>query len=288
MRHRLGKMILAGVLLAGAATAAGCAQPPVEIVPVGVQPSADVSDLAAVLSAVRTGDGRFDPRKLADCAGRLEAQLARMVVSGPTATPHLYPTYGSRWAYWYNARAAWSLKLALLARCPSTVDGRRFRARRFPLDGGQTSLDAIDALLLADARRTGDVRLAACVPGVTFAYAALPERPFTAEDFSRGLDGPFNELLLDGRRTVLDVEARRLRLPEMLWQGRDVVLAAYAARYGPADATVVTALRSAAGPEARRRLADAIGYPAAAHRTETLTIPGRAIYYPGKLGRVEP
>ena len=281
---RLGKMALVAALL----PAAGCAQPPVEILPVGVKPSADVADLAAVLAAVRTADARFDPCRLKECAPRLDAQLARMVVSGPTVTPHLYPTYGARWAYWYNARAAWSLKLALLAGCPARVDALRLRRRRFPLDGREMSLEAVDRMLLADAARTRDVRLAACVPGVTYAYAPLPQRPFTAQDFSRGLDGPFNELLLDGRRTLLDVKARRLRLPEMLWRSREVVLAAYAARYGPATATVITALRAGANPAARRRLADALGYRADAHRTETLAIPVRKIYYPGKLGQVEP
>jgi len=283
--HRFGKTVLAAALLVAGA---GCAQPPVEIIPAGVRPSADVSDLAAVLAAVRTGDGRFHPSRLTGCRQRLDAQLARMVVSGPTVTPRLYPTYGARWAYWYNARTAWSLKLALLEGCPARVDGRRFRRRRFPLDGGEMSLEAIDEILLADARRTCDPRLAACVPGVTYAYAAPPARPFTAADFSRGLDKPYSALLLDGRRTVLDVEGRRLRLPEMLYESRDVVLAGYTAACGDDKATVVTALRACAGPDARRRLADAIGYRAAANTSDKLAVPGRAIYYPGKLGRVEP
>jgi len=86
---------------------------------------------------------------------------------------------------------------------------------------------------------------------------------------------------------------RRCSISPATWSwpatpSRDVVLAGYTAACGDDKATVVTALRACAGPDARRRLADAIGYRAAANTSDKLAVPGRAIYYPGKLGRVEP
>ncbi len=255
--------------------------------PSGVAPSADVSDLSAVLACVQTGEGRFRPDQLKGMAGRLDTQLKRMAVSGPTVTPSLYPTYGSRWAYWYNARAAWSMKLAMLEGFPRKVRPA-FRRRPFPLDGREMTLDRIDRILLADAFRTGDFRLAACLPGVTFAYARLPDRATTAADFSRGLGDPFDELLCDDRRTHLDVVGKKLLLAVMLWDTRDLITSAHRQRYGVTSATIVTALRACAGQDARKRLEDALGYKAAPNRSAKLAVPGKKIYFPGKLGQVEP
>ena len=94
---------------------------PVRLDLTGVEPTADVSDLAAVLDEAVDARGRIVPLRLAKVRGRLDAQLRRMALAGPTSRPELFPTYGDRWAYWHNARAGWAVKLADLAGFPRRV-----------------------------------------------------------------------------------------------------------------------------------------------------------------------
>ena len=105
----------------GAGKPAAVPLAPVELPVAGVRPSADVSDLAAVLAEAATADGRVDPSAMRRLSARLDEQLRRFAVSGPTATATLYPTYGAALAYWYNARTAWAMKLTLLDGCPKTT-----------------------------------------------------------------------------------------------------------------------------------------------------------------------
>ncbi len=282
-------------MVSAALLAGGCdrlrpqpAEPPVELELSGAAPSADTSDLAAVLAAAVTDDGRVRPEPMRQMSARLDAALRRLAVTGPTATPGLYPTYGARWAYWYNARAAWSMKLALLCGCPRATDAAPFRARRFPLDGREMSLEAVDALLLAEAKRSGDFRLAACAPGVMTSHGPMPSRPVTAADFGEGLSAMLSRLVLDERRFVVDVEAREVRVPLLLWAARGVLQSAYRRQYGGGEVALTTALRPFVSDQARGRLEETLGYEAAAAAGGELAIPRRKVFYPGKIGRVEP
>ncbi len=286
MRAGSGKSRL---VLSWAVLLAGCAAPaPVELDLTGAVPTTDTSELARVLQAVVTDGGRFDPAALKRMEGTLDACLRKLAVTGPRATPELFPTYGSRWAYWYNARAAWSMKLALLAGCPPRSKPGQLWRRRFPLDGRWMSLEEIDRLLLAEARRTGEFRLAACAPGVTVSFQALPERPLTPADLPRALARAFDRLVLDERRFVLDVERRRVLVPPMLWACREMLVRRYQADYGVREVTLLTALRPHVGPAALRRLEEAVGYAVTNRgRLAILAIPGPKRFYPGKLGRIE-
>ena len=289
MKGGIGK---SGLLVSYAVLLVGCAArsapPAVELRLVEAAPSTDTSELAAVLKAVVLKEGRFDPTALKRLEGTLDAQLRKLAITGPTVTPELFPTYGSRWAYWYNARAAWSMKLALLAGCPRRIGPESLWRRPFPLDGRQMSLEQIDRILLAEARRTGEFRLAACAPGVTVSYQGLPGEPFSAETIPTALARSLDRLILDERRFVLDVEHRRVLVPPMLWACRDMVIRRYQEQYGIREVTLLTALGPHVGPAARRRLEEAIGYAAADRgRVAELAIPGRRMFYPGKLGRIE-
>jgi len=255
----------------------------------GVKPTADVSDLAAVLAGAVTKDGRVAPAAISRLSGRLDTQLRKMAVAGPTATPGLYPTYGCRWAYWYNARAGWSLKLSALAGCPRKLCPRAMCRRRFPLDGRSMSLSDIDAILLAEAERTGDFRLAACAPGVQVSYGPMPQRPYAAADFGERVSAMLSRLVLDERRFVVDVAARTVRVPPMLWAGRQSLFRQYRRDYGTQEVALATALRAYVDRRARRRLEECLGYKAVPRKPSgELAIPRARIYYPGKIGRIEP
>ena len=260
----------------------------VELDLAGAAPSADVSDLAAVLAGTVTEDGRFERGALAQVGDRLNAQLRAMAVAGPTATPELYPTYGSQWAYWYNARAAWSLKLA------ATAERRRWWSpqtcrRRFRLDGRWMSLEAVDRVLLGEARRAGLFRLAACAPGASVSSAPMPLAPWSGTDFPRRLEAAFDRLVLDHHRFVVDVESQEVAIPPMLWACRDMVMRQYADDCGKVDAALLTALRPRVGAAARRRLEEAVGYEAVPQRRSSeLAVPRGKVYFPGRIGRVEP
>lgn len=270
---------------------AGCAAKlePVRLELAGTRPSADVSDLAAVLAGAVTEDGRARPAEVEALGGRLDSQIRRMALAGPTATPDLYPDERARWAYWYNARVAWSMKLASLAGFPEDVRLRTMLQRPFLLDGRVMSLARIDEALLAEASRTGDFRLAACVPGVCLSYAPLPNEPYDAEGLEARLEPAINALVLDQRRFVLDVERKQVRAPSMLWACRGMILRAYEQKYGHCRADLITALRARLGLRARRRLAEALGYAVVPPGPGCgLAVPKRRIYFPGKIGRIEP
>ena len=260
-------------------------------------------------SAAVDDHGRLVPASLCDVRGGLDEQLLKMSRFGPTETPDKFPTEADALAYWYNARAAWSIKLADLAgcqrRCPLAA-----RKRAFPLDGREMSLERIDAIILDIARRNGDFRLAACSPGAWADHAPLPRKPFDAADFkdalhpsatsqpqtsaSRGdknadrLTTEFNRLAMDEKRFVIDVERRRVCIPPMLWSCRDMVISSYRRRFGPCDVKLTTAIRAHLEGAARYRLENAMGYSCAGCQSDVeLNVPGRKRFYPGRIGRVE-
>jgi len=270
---------------------AGCAiaPEPVALDLRGASPSADVSDLAAVLAQAVTPDGRVDLRGLAQVNDRLDRQLRTMAVTGPTVTPDLYPTYGLRWAYWYNARAAWSLRLVGLECARPDASCCRMRRRTFPLDGREMSLEMIDGILLKEARRTGDFRLAACIPGGAVNYACMPAKPFRGEQITSRLAEALSRLVLDERRFVIDVQQKTIHVPLMFWATRDLLAGQYRLEYGGEGASLTTALRPYVNSRARRRLDDGLGYKAVSHAQRVdLAIPKPKVYYPGRIGRIEP
>ncbi len=288
MNGMFGKVAVVSAALSAIGCGGGVDAKPILLNMTGAEASSDVSDLAAVLTDAVDERGRLIPAGLERARDRLDEQLRKMDLAGPTATPDLYPTDASRRAYWYNARAAWSMKLADMAGCSQRVSPTA-RKRTFPLDGREMSLEKIDSILLDEARRSGDFRLAACAPGVWVDYAGLPQKPFTEEDFTDRLAAALNHLVLDDQRFVVDVERRQVRIPPMLWSCRDMVLAEYRRRYGPCDVGLTTALRAHLEGLAQRRLDNALGYSTVRQEARTeLAVPGRKIFYPGSIGRVEP
>jgi len=250
-----------------AALVAGCpavpdTEEPVRLDTTGVEPGVDYSDLAAVVEEAFVQD-----RSLREChliipyavnrkADRLDAQLKRLAVTGPTATPALLATGEDRLAYWYNARAAWALKLAMLHGLPEEIDCAVLNTRAFPLDGRTMTLREIDEVLARD----DDWRTLVASPGVLMGRACLPERPFTSGDVRQRIANRIEQLIDDDRRFVIDVGRREVRVPRVLWRFRRRIIDDYHVRYNTRGATLTTALLPSMSGSPLRRLQDAIGY----------------------------
>ena len=248
------------LLLAAAFLLAGCQDGPLEPIVVdanAVTAEVNYSDLAAVLTDVVDKNGLIDPDLLEKRAGKLDAQLGLLAVTGPKTTPALFPTDGDKLAYWYNARAAWSLKLLLAAKCPRQLARRELQDRRFLLDGRRMTLAEIDAILGADA----DWRTVVSAPGVCLDRARLPTAPFEAQGVRARIAERFSEFLDDPKRFVIDVENRQVLVPPVLWQFRGRLIRDYETTYGAVGATLTTALLPHLSGSPLRRLQDAVGYP---------------------------
>jgi len=249
--------------------AGGCNKqyPPVVLETSGVAPGLGTAELAYVLTEAVATDGRVKVGALKRSAGRLDAQLKRLAVTGPTATPKLLPTAEHRLAYWYNARAAWAMKLLLLRDCPEELSDAALLRRRFPLDGRTMTLEDIDAILAAEA----NLRAVVAAPGVTFQRARLPSRPLAPDDVRRRIAERFAEFIDDKERFVVDVPGRRVRVPPVLWQFHQRLIRHHQATYGTEGATLTTALLAYVTGSPHRRLQDAIGYPCVAGRPDRRT-----------------
>ena len=269
-----------------AAFAGGCTPTVGKLLPVALDTSGtaagvDYADLGAVLKGAVAGGGRVRPRRLPAFAARLDAQLKRLAVTGPAVTPRLFSTEGGRLAYWYNARAAWALKLLVLYSeafaaaegaagvLPPDVgwlargqlksrgiDAGDFQTTEFPLDGRTMTLERIDALL---ADRFGWRALVAA-PGVAPDRALLPAGPFSADDAAGSAARRFEGFIDDDSRLTIDVSSRRVRVPPVLWRFREQLIARHNETYNTRGATLTTALLRYVRGSAHRRLQDAVGY----------------------------
>ena len=238
---------------------------PIELPTAGVEPAARYDDLAVVLkSGVR--EGKVIEEALRSRVDRLDAQLARLAVTGPTVTPHLLPAREHRLAYWYNVRAAWSLKLTLLDDCPDKITRRCLELRTFPVDGRRLSLADVDAILAADS----DWRTAVAAPSIRQNEAGLPDEPFQAETVRSAIDSRFHAYLGDSDRFQIDVERKVMIFPPALWAVRERLVKMYERSLGSSGATYVTALLPHARGAGRRRLQDAIGYRVLPQRETSL------------------
>jgi hypothetical protein len=253
---------------------AGCSQPPVavELDVKGVRPAADYSNLAVVLHQAVDSQGQVLPDALERCADRLDAQLKLLAVTGPTATPALFARPDDRLAYWYNASAAWSMKLALLAKFPEEMNPRELHHRPFPLDGRKMTLHEIRQLL----QKEEDFRVALLAPCVCVQAGPLPATPLAGANVRQRIAEAFNRYVADPKRLVIVIEDRRILFPMGLWRVRDELIRRYDAQYGAPQATLATVLMPYVRGAALRRLQDAVGYrEEPAQETGLLALPDK-------------
>jgi len=235
----------------------------------------DYSGLATVLKAAVRRGGKVVAERLKQESNTLESQLIQMSVVGPEATPELFADDEQRLAYWYNARAAWALRLLTTFsrerlegetqgsggkdkrdREPETVSADEFYRRPFPLDGRMMTLAGVDLLL----EGKFGWKAAVAAPCVIQNRAALPLEPFEAKDSDELIGKRFNEFIDDPDRCVIDVMEMRIMIPPILWRFRGRIMENHRKTYLAEGATLATALLPHTKLSAHRRLQDAIGY----------------------------
>jgi hypothetical protein len=219
-------------------------------------PSTDVKELTAVLKRCVEKQGFIDVDKYKSVAGKLQTQLKQLAVTGPDATPEWYPTADDRLAYWYNARAAWSIALAMRLHQEKKNNAAALRDFLFPLNGRQMTLGQIDKAIFA----LGGYQAVVAAPCANLQRAALPEEPFAAKTVRRDVRRRFDAFVDDRRRFTIDVETQQIRFPPVLWQYRDDILAEHRRQYDAPQATFATALLPLVKGSAARRLQNAVGY----------------------------
>lgn len=258
MNHARQILLAVGLIAGGIATgcATFCPPGPVQLDLADVEPRADYADLDFVLSESVAEDGLLITRVLRDNQQRLVEQLRILAVTGPDASAGLFQTPADELAYWYNARTAWAMYLALLADFELARPRQELLARKFDLNGRKMSLGRIDEILAG----YDDPRVAAAAPGVTWQQARLPVRAFSPADIHDRIAQRFEQLVDDPRRLVIDIPAREIRYPAAIWSVRRRIVRDFLAQTGAAEATLRTALAWQVSGSAHRRLQDAIGY----------------------------
>ena len=235
----------------------------------------DYSGLAAVLEAAVSPGGEISPEKLNDNDKMLEGQLMLMALAGPKTRPDLFKSDHAILNYWYNARAAWSLRLMLTFsrerlkasgektsatdRWRLTEEGvsvEEFSNRAFPIDGRSMTLELMDSLI----EEEFGFKAVVTAPGVAPLRAAIPTQPFNTQSPSELIDKRFNEFVDDEKRFAIDPPTRRILTPPVLWRFGKQIIATHHRKYGTTGASLTTALLPHVRFSPHRRLQDAVGY----------------------------
>jgi len=215
----------------------------------------DYSNLAKVLERAVTDKGKFDQKKLEKVSESLDAQLKILSVTGPTVTPQLFASDEDTLAYWFNARAAWALKIASQAGEAKHLSSIQL-SKPFPLDGREMTLVDIDAVLSLNK----DWRAIVTAPGICLNRAGLPKKTFSACHIEEEINEQLNGFLDDEDRFVIDVGRKRTLVPPILWQFRQELTDEHDKSYGTENASFPMVLLGLTSGSAHRRIQDATGY----------------------------
>jgi len=253
-------------MLAGLLCACDGTIEPIYISRPDIEPKIRYSDLASVLKGVVNSDGLLIPDALRERSDLLDRQLALLQEVGPSATPNQIPKEEDRIAYWYNARAAWAMKLSLVYGFPKRFSPDSLAGKQFMLDGKAMSLAEIDEVLA----EFDDWRIPIAAPGITLSRARLPEEPFEGTSIREQVNERLNEFIHDRRRFVIDVQRKHILVPPVLWALREDLISLHEQTYGAKGANFTTALLPHIQGGAMRRLQDAVGYSASCARRQAL------------------
>ncbi|MFP4106511.1 MAG: hypothetical protein ACLFVU_10530 [Phycisphaerae bacterium] len=201
-------------------------------------------------------DGRVRPFALQEHIQLLDAELRRMEIAGPASTPELYASDSARMAYWLNARAAWSMKLAALSGLTEEVEAAMILRRPFRVDGRSMTLEQIDVILAEDK----DFRVQVARPGVLPSDGPLPRKAFQETDLYDRVARNFNAMIDNPDRLKVIEQGRKLLTPTGLWDQRAELIAAHHRKYRTRGSKLQTAVIPYVTGSAKRRLLDYVGY----------------------------
>jgi hypothetical protein len=230
--------------------------PPVQLDLGGTTGALDYAGLAEVLRCAIDKQGYLEPMFMGRVEGKLLVQLKQLARLGPETTPAMLPGLAQRLTYWYNARAAWSIYLAMdLYRAGrKTVLG--LRRRSFPLDGREMTLEDIDTKLYTLA----GFKAVIAAPSMDEHRAVLPQKPFESKTIEQVIARRFNSYIADRHRFVIDIETQQIRFAPIFWRYRKEILRQHYQLYRAPQATLSTALLPMVQGLAGYRLQQAMGY----------------------------
>lgn len=243
---------------------AGCetpAPPPIRFDTVGVDASADVSDLAAVLAEAVDEQGYLIMDDYLPLEDRLVAQLRRFAVSGPQSSPELYPDTDAKLAYWLNVRTAWAMYLAAQWAREDAMSGDGMGEQVFVADGREMTLRGIDQRL----EKLGGYHAVIAAPCMNLQRVRVPSMPLLPDYVQEHIRTWFAVFVDDEQRFIIDVADKAVRFPPVIWRYREEIRAEYTRRYGVHDVTLTTCLLPYVDGSAMRRLQNAIGYRCVEH-----------------------
>ena len=254
------RLILAGLL---SLALAGCVEPsrpePISLVSLdtaGVKPKVDFTPLARTLKILVESDGTIRAEKWPEVAGTLQEQLKLLALTGPGATGELFESKDQALAWWFNARAAWSIYLAMRSGDSETRKSCDWTATAFPLDGAQMTLADIDTAI----EKLGGAAAVMAAPCADLRRAKLPAAPFESKTLRENLATRFEDFVDASDRVVIDVAAKEIRFPPVIWRYRKIIMDDYRDKNGAAGAKLSSALLGRLTGSPRRRFQEAIGY----------------------------
>jgi hypothetical protein len=273
---------LTAAFLAIAISLTGCGRPkpdhefqPITLKAAETGGNVNYSGLDAVLKVAIGPGGEIRPGELKDNEKMLEGQLMLMTVTGPKTKPDLFKDERSKLNYWYNARAAWSLRLILTfsrelleADKEEVSESQRweiadnktpvkdFNNRPFPIDGRSMTLALMDSLIIDQF----GFKAVVGAPGMSPLRAVIPTKSFDADDTAKLIDERFNKFIDNESRFAIDVKSQQILVPPVLWRFKDRIIADHQEKYQTTGANLTTALLPHVRLSPHRRLQDAIGY----------------------------
>jgi len=223
-------------------------------------PVVDYAKLDSVLKQVATGR-HMDAKKyrVNDLVDLLDPQLASMAICGPSTHPALFPGKESKLIYWLNARTAWTVKFEAMideARFEN-LDGPEPQPGTFPLNGRSMTLQEVDDQILA----VGNFRHLIASPGLPPQRAPLPDEAFKLDSIDKQIRKSLNLFVDDPARFTIDIDAREVHIPRVMWRYRQQIVDDHRKKYGGSTGvSLLSVLLSETAGSPHRRLQDAVGY----------------------------
>ena len=195
----------------------------------------------------------------------LISQLQILAAIGPATCPDQFKTDNDKLAYWYNARAAWVLKLSMMHhkklflsknKTDYSETIRLMGITTCPIDGKRMTLGDIDH----EIKKIGGFMAEIAAPGGTLDRAPMPQSPFQPTDFPGCLKDQFNSFVNSTSRFVCNYDKRTWYIPRVVWKYKKELSDIYQTNYPTPQVMFASVLSSWASGAAKYRLQNNVGY----------------------------